>query len=227
MSLGWCYGHLGLNTAAVQQFRLAYAKSKRPDVACSLAHAELAEGNVTNARFLAAEVAGRTNELSSSFIPLFDDLQEMLSATAAGPDQSDQVFLDPSPEAEQPTRSWRRLARAVTRGCVVFAGGVFVVGLPILLWRSGTPQQVVQLVTLALAGGIFFGVTLLLCHAPILALARAAIGARLNTIHAVLLNGVLGLGSMIILVASLAAGPDTFRCSRNGVRSRVHPFRWR
>ena len=59
-SLAWRYASLGMLESAVQHYRLAYARNKRPDVACSLALAELAAGNVATARTLVAEMSSPT-----------------------------------------------------------------------------------------------------------------------------------------------------------------------
>jgi hypothetical protein len=74
-SLGWCYANLGMTESAVQHYRLAYAHSKRPDIVCGLAHAELAAGNIAAARAMVAEIAARRQELTPELVAAFAHLE--------------------------------------------------------------------------------------------------------------------------------------------------------
>ena len=207
-SLGWCYGNLKLIEAAVQQYRLAYAKNKRLEIACSLACAEVSAGNLGNARFLVSAIAKGRDQLSREFVPVFAELEDELLAAGAGQEElvPDALSLEPSIERdEQPSSTSRRLVRALSRGCLSFVAVAVVLTVPLVLWQSGTPEDVSEVFLGALVGSVVFGVSLLLLHLPLLTLIHVAFDRRLTSISTGAIGAALGLCSFVIVIASVAA----------------------
>lgn len=205
-SLAWCYANLGMVESAVQHYRLAYAHSKRPDVACGLAHAELAAGNIAIARALVAEIAARRHELSPELVAVFGHLEteiprgdDDLSAPA-----TDAVSVASAAKSdEQSSSAGRRLLSALLMGSLTFAATIVVIYVPVLLSRASTPAQLFESLVVALIAGVVFGAGLLLVHAPVLGLMRAWLGDRLRRIHVGILGAALVPGPIAIYLAAV------------------------
>ena len=206
-SLGWCYLNLGVLESAVQHYRLAYARSKRADIACSLAQVESYAGNDTNARALLAELSARRDELSPQFIPVFDEFERTIRtkpesrATAAN-----EVSLDPQAGShEQPLSTSARVVRALRTAYFVFVIASVAIFVALLLWRPSTPAQLIEVLMVSLINGVIFGGGLLLVHAPVIGLLRQSSRRQLSRAGIGILGAALALGPLAIYLVILAA----------------------
>jgi len=90
--LAWCCDELGMREAAVEHYRLAYARNKKADIALYLAHAELDFGNGQAARRFHADVSSRRSELDRETQTKLIDLETRLEAF--GPTGSETMSAD-------------------------------------------------------------------------------------------------------------------------------------
>jgi uncharacterized RDD family membrane protein YckC len=91
MTLAWCYSRLGRSESAVEHYRQAYDRTRQPDVALYVAHAELDVGNATAARRLHAEAVSRRRELGSDAESMLADLESRLATwPSPSPEQTDE-----------------------------------------------------------------------------------------------------------------------------------------
>ncbi len=192
-SLGWCYSELGMPESAVHHYRAAYARSKRADVVCCLAHAELEVGNVGRARTLVADVAARRDRLSPELLPALADLEARLSAcesttTDAQLDSSDSPEF-PGHDLEVHPKSGA-ISAFVNASVAYVVAYVAVTGLANLLLARTSPAQFFNLIIAGLGNGVIFCLGLLVC-APILAWVQVAFGKQLRRLHTGLIGAAL------------------------------------
>lgn len=98
----------------------------------------------------------------------------------------------------------RRLITALGFGYATFAGTFLVVTAPFVVLRSGPSLgQALNLVSVAVGLGLLFCGGVLLFHATVLGSLRAALGDRLNRIHAAFLGALLMPGPFIVYIAAV------------------------
>jgi tetratricopeptide (TPR) repeat protein len=211
-ALAWCYANLGFLESARDHYRQAYTRRPHPDIACSLARVELDLGNLSAARPLIEEAAGRREELSPQLVPLLRELESQ-AAGAAGEatGRADVIVImeaAPSSVHDTPHESPRRV-RPFMFAFVTFAiASVVVDAFLVLSWPGSTPAHLFLVLQQALVLGLFFCGGLLIVHLPVLLLLDTWLPGQVSARY----RGLIGAALVLVpLLAVYLGGSDQAR----------------
>lgn len=203
VSLACCYENLGLPESAVQHYRIAYSKTRRADIACYLAQAELSTSNVAAARKLVADVRGGREELNPEVTSALTALEAQLSEIESTAVEEPDVVDDPSrAELDTAARKVSRLTPALLWAGVTVASAFFVLNVRFLFsWWRTAPADYINLLVSSLAWAVIFSLGLLVVYVPIIKLVQSLYGRTLSRRLSVLLGLALVPGPFALILA--------------------------
>lgn len=208
--LAWCYAQMGMSERAVVHYRAAFASSRRPDVGCWLAHAELSAGNVSGARDLVPALSKRRHELTQEDLALLTEVEgELEKIGSAGGALSlarpgERRVGDLADRGEDRASAAGTLVGPIATGYVTFVTCFFLINVRYLFRASAAgPAQLIRLAILSLLAGLVFCVSLLIINGPWVTLVARSTPSPLERFRAATVGVVTAPAVFVLYFAIL------------------------